>query len=54
MTIFNRSRRTPFLALGKKVLFFTFTSAEVLAAASSLHDPDLDHWMAWYRDLYSV
>lgn len=31
MTIFNRSRRTPFLALGKKVLFFTFTSAALAA-----------------------
>lgn len=40
--------------IGHSPKFSAFTSADVLTAASSLHDPDLDHWMAWYRELYNL
>ncbi len=34
--------------------FTTFTSADVLAAASGLHDPALEQWVAWYQALYNI
>ncbi len=34
--------------------FSVFTSSDVIAAASTLHDPELDGWIAWYRDLYAL
>ena len=34
--------------------FSVFTSKEVLDAAAGLQDPDLDQWIAWYRDLYAI
>jgi hypothetical protein len=34
--------------------FTVFTSADVIRAAAELHDPDLDRWIAWYRDLYAL
>lgn len=33
--------------------FTHFTSQHVLNAASALHDPELDKWIAWYKDLYA-
>jgi hypothetical protein len=33
--------------------FSVFTSADVIAAASTLQDPELDKWIAWYKDLYA-
>jgi len=34
--------------------FSAFTSADVLAAASVLHDPEVDRWVTWYRELYAL
>lgn len=34
--------------------FSTFTSEEVLNSAARLHDPSLDHWITWYRELYNL
>ncbi len=34
--------------------FSVFTSSDVIAAASTLHDPELDRWITWYRDLYAL
>ncbi len=34
--------------------FSTFTSAQVIAAASAQHDADLDQWVAWYKALYNL
>ncbi len=34
--------------------FSVFTSSDVIATASTLHDPELDQWIAWYRDLYAL
>lgn len=34
--------------------FSVFTSADLLKAAKSVQDPDLDAWIAWYRDLYDL
>jgi len=34
--------------------FSVFTSKEILNAAAGLQDPDLDQWIAWYRDLYAI
>lgn len=49
----------PSLAAYKKLIaanpkFSDFTSANVIAAASRLRDPDLDRWVDWYRDLYAL
>lgn len=34
--------------------FTVFTSENVLSAAASIPDPELDRWIAWYRDLYAL
>ncbi len=34
--------------------FSVFTSSDVIKAASILHDPELDRWITWYRDLYAL
>ena len=34
--------------------FSVFTSADVIAAASTLQDPELDKWIAWYKGLYAL
>lgn len=34
--------------------FFTFTSADVIDAASRHTDPQLQPWIDWYQDLYDV
>ena len=34
--------------------FSAFTSKDVLDAAAGLSDPELDKWIAWYRDLYAL
>jgi hypothetical protein len=34
--------------------FSVFTSKEVLDAAAGLQDPELDQWIAWYRNLYAL
>ena len=34
--------------------FSVFTSADVIIATSELHDPELDQWIAWYRELYNL
>lgn len=34
--------------------FTVFTSADVIQAAAALDDPDLNRWVAWYRDLYAL
>ena len=34
--------------------FSVFTSRDVLDAAAGLSDPELDKWIAWYRDLYAL
>lgn len=34
--------------------FSVFTSKDVLDAAVGLLDPELDQWVAWYRDLYAL
>lgn len=34
--------------------FSVFTSKDVLGAAADLQDPELDQWIAWYRDLYAI
>jgi hypothetical protein len=34
--------------------FSVFTSADVIAAAAAIGDPNLDQWIAWYRDLYAL
>jgi hypothetical protein len=34
--------------------FSIFTSAEVIAAAFALHNPELNQWVDWYRDLYAL
>ena len=34
--------------------FTTFTSSDVIIAASKLHDLKLDEWIAWYQDLYAL
>lgn len=34
--------------------FSVLTSADVIAAAASLNDADLDEWIVWYRELYNL
>ena len=34
--------------------FTTFTSADVINAAANVNDPELNQWIAWYRDLYAI
>jgi hypothetical protein len=34
--------------------FSTFTSAQVIAAASELNNADLDQWVTWYKALYDL
>jgi hypothetical protein len=34
--------------------FSTFTSTDVLAAASACDDVEMNHWIAWYRTLYNL
>lgn len=34
--------------------FSTFTSAQVIAAASELNNADLDQWVTWYKALYNL
>jgi hypothetical protein len=34
--------------------FTVFTSADVIDAAAALSDPELDQWIAWYRNLYAL
>lgn len=34
--------------------FSVFTSKDVLDAGAGLQDPELDQWIAWYRDLYAI
>ena len=34
--------------------FSVFTSADVIASATALDDPELDQWIAWYRNLYAL
>ena len=34
--------------------FSVFTSKDVLDAAAGPSDPELDKWIAWYRDLYAL
>lgn len=34
--------------------FSTFTSDQVVAAASAQHDADLDQWVTWYKALYNL
>jgi hypothetical protein len=34
--------------------FFTFTSADVITAATSHADPSLQGWINWYKNLYDV
>jgi len=34
--------------------FSTFTSSDVIIAASNLRDPELDRWVKWYQDLYAL
>lgn len=34
--------------------FFTFTSADIITAATALGNPQLERWAAWYRDLYAL
>jgi hypothetical protein len=33
--------------------FSVFTSKEVLDAVAGLHNPELNQWTAWYRELYA-
>jgi hypothetical protein len=40
--------------IGDTSAFSTFTSADVITAAVALHDPELDRWIDWYRELYAV
>ena len=40
--------------IGHNSKFSVLTSADLVSAAASLHDPDLDQWVVWYRDLYAV
>ena len=34
--------------------FSVFTSADVISAASTLKDTQLDQWIAWYKALYNL
>lgn len=34
--------------------FSTFTSIDVINAAISLHNPVIDTWVEWYKDLYKI
>lgn len=34
--------------------FSVFSSKDVLVATAEQNDPQLDHWVAWYRELYAV
>jgi hypothetical protein len=34
--------------------FSVLTSSDVIAAAATLGDPELDQWISWYRNLYSL
>jgi hypothetical protein len=38
--------------LGDNPKFSVFTSEDLLKAAEAVHDPSLDQWTRWYRDLY--
>lgn len=40
--------------IGDTSRFSVFTSEDVLRAASDLRDPELGHWIDWYRDLYAI
>lgn len=40
--------------IGHSPQFSVLTSADVVAAAAALHDPELDRWIAWYRELYDL
>jgi hypothetical protein len=34
--------------------FSVLTSADVIAAAAAVNDPDLNRWIAWYKELYKL
>ncbi len=34
--------------------FTTFTSADVINAAATINDPELNHWIEWFQDLYAI
>ncbi|MBI9050790.1 MAG: hypothetical protein JEZ00_15325, partial [Anaerolineaceae bacterium] len=34
--------------------FTVFTSQALCDAAANLHDPSLDSWIEWYKDLYAL
>ncbi len=40
--------------IGDNSRLSVFTSADVVAAAITLHDAGLDRWTAWYRELYAL
>lgn len=40
--------------IGNNPKFSIFTSSDVIAAAASIHDLELDQWIAWYRELYNL
>ncbi len=40
--------------ISNNLKFSIFTSAEVIRAAAELHDPALDQWITWYRELYAL
>jgi hypothetical protein len=39
---------------GNNPKFLVFTSADVIAAASTANDPQLDLWITWYKALYDL
>ncbi len=40
--------------VGNNGRFSAFTSADVINAAATLNDPDLNSWIIWYKDLYKL
>lgn len=40
--------------VGNNEKFSAFTSADVINAAATLNDPDLNSWITWYKDLYKL
>jgi hypothetical protein len=40
--------------IGHNPNFSVFTSTDVIAAAEAIKEPDLHHWITWYKSLYKL
>lgn len=53
-TYLNNSMEQYNELIGNKSKFFSFTSKQVIDAASKIKDTELEEWIDWYKELYVV